>query len=84
MSNNINDKLTALFASWELQVEQARRDDRISPGAEREFKRAMYSYVGESLRLVAKEATKWTSRCDDAKRIPDLIHEKADFLLGKR
>ena len=31
----------------------------------------------DCLFLAAKETSKWTRRCDDAKRIPDVLHEMA-------
>jgi len=77
------EKLQELFASWELRVEQARRDDRISTGAEDEFRRAIYSYVGEAVRILATDMSKLTFRLDDAQSIPEVLHEHADWLLGK-
>ena len=36
--------------------------------------------VVDVLATVSREATKWTRRCDDAKRIPDLIHDVMGFV----
>jgi hypothetical protein len=41
-----------------------------------------YRLVADILHLAAKEAGKWTKRSDDAKRIPDLLYEIADYVRG--
>lgn len=76
--------LIELFLSWELRIEQAVRDDTISPGMQRELNRVIYSYVGQVLRKTAEETEIWIADGNDANKIPQMIHEHADWLLGKK
>lgn len=34
----------------------------------------------EVFKIIIREASKWTSRCDDAKRIPDMLHDRIGWL----
>lgn len=70
------------FESWDMMIDQCRRDDVISPGEQEGLKRKFRSYQAALLRDVAKEMRGWTRRCDDAKRIPDVLYEMADRIDG--
>jgi hypothetical protein len=47
----------------------------ISPGA--------FNLAADLLALTANEAGRWTNRCDDAMRIPDMIYDGVDYLRAK-
>lgn len=77
-------KLSDIFSTWELKLDQACKDDVLSPGARGEFIRLFYSLVASSFRVLASDMDKWTARCDDAQRIPDIIREKANMIDGAK
>jgi len=39
-----------------------------------------YNFAADILDMASYEASQWTNRCDDARRIPDVLGEAARFL----
>ena len=77
------EKLEELFAYLELRVAQAQLINSTDIGAAKEFRHEVYTYVGEAVRILATDMRKLTFRLDDAQSIPEVLHEHADWLLGK-
>lgn len=82
MSKAKTDKPTSIpevHRAFEITVDGWMKNGAVSPLAGECLKFKFRESCYELLRIVAKESERWTNRCDDAKRIPDVIYEKADY-----
>lgn len=79
----MHKRILDLLLDWEFRLQQAQRDDRVSPGFADELRRVGNHLVAETIRACSEMALGWTGRADDARRIPDMLHEQGVELAGR-